>query len=326
MIKVLFSFLVVAILGVVSIFWQPQSYSYYNLPYPTDQKLNIAIAKAEKYYEGLYRPMPNNMAVMAEYYSGNKSVYTVRHGVIGGYYYYTFLHNQTKATALKNLITKYGFIPSYDDHSFIWTTSNTAPLGIVYDIKDYHDCAVTLPFSKTVFPYHSKVCKLGMNGIKIYLFLSRFDPLSPIETAIQSQEQGRKITTKNFEQLFDRLGYGVPICTFLGCGNVASTIRTAQFGLLELRQGHNHYADMVAASLLQAQTSDGAIYISYNRNGQFANEQSGLYKLLNLVISDKAIYKGFIPTNAETMNDSLAFLLQYKQMRHNTCIAISYEK
>lgn len=293
---------------------------------PTFTQLDQGIDKAEKYYSGLYHPLNKSMSVVTEYYTNKQSDYTVRHGVIGGYYYYKYIGNVDKSTKLQNLITTYGFIPSYDDHSFIWTKTNTAPLGIVYDLKDYTDCFVTLPSNNTINPYHSKVCKLGKLGMKLYFFFSHFDTLSPIETMIQTQEQGGKVNTSNFEKKFDTLGFGIPICTPLGCGDIASTIRTAQFGVLELRTNHMQYADAVASSLLSAEDKNGSIYISYDKDGHYKNEQSIFYKIINILFNDKPIYKGFIPTNAETMNDALAFLLQYRQARLNTCLAETYEK
>lgn len=301
-------------------------YSQRIYPMPTFDQLNQGIIKAENYYNGLYRPLNKSMAVMIEYYMTNKADYTVRHGVIGGYYYYKYIGDVDKSTKLQNLITTYGFIPSFDDHSFIWTQTNNAPLGIVYSLKDYNDCFVSLPSSRTIFPYHSKVCKLGKLGMQLYFLFSHFDTLSPIETTLQAQEQGYKVNTSSFEKKFDTLGFGMPICTPLGCGTMASTIRTAQFGVLEMRTGHMQYADAVASSLLAAQDKQGAIYISYDKNGHYKNEQSIFYKLIDLFFNDKPIYKGFIPSNAETMNDVLAFLLQYRQARLNECLAVSYEK
>lgn len=319
MVKVLVSFLTVVILSILTFFIQQQALATYIPKYPTIKQLDSAIAKAEKYYEGLYRPLGNNMAVMAEYYTPKTVDYTVRHGVIGGYYYFSYLHEATKAAKLKNLIDSYGFTPSYDDHSFIWTKINNAPIGVTYSSKAYHDCFVSLPHALTISPYHSKVCKLGEFGMQIYFFFSHFDPLSGIETALQTLEHKKEVNITNYEKLFDTLGYGIPICTPLGCQDEASTIRTAQFGVLALRKNEMKYADKVAFYLLKAQRKDGAVYIAYDKNGGQVNDRSLIYKIINLFFSDKSLSNKPIPTNAETMNDVLAFLLQYRQARYTMC-------
>lgn len=284
---------------------------------PTLDQLNVSISKAQSYYEGLYKDFGNNTAVVAEYYSGDKSVYTVRHGVIGGYFYFSYTNDATKSAALLNFAKKYGFNIYLDDHSFVWTKTNKAPIGIAYSNREYHDCSVTLPATKNIFPYRSKVCKLGVGGQYIYSVLSRFDVLSPIETDLQRVESGQTVKTTNYENKY--LGFGMPICTLISCDKNASVIRTAQFGLLELKAGKMNYADSVATDLISAQNDGGAIYLSYDKKYHLTNNKNVFYDIINKILAGKPFYKGYIPTNAESMNDSLAFLFQYRCAKYNVC-------
>lgn len=296
-----------------------KTYAFIPQSPPTLDQLNKTITKAENYYQGLYRNMGNGEAVVAEYYSGNKSIYTVRHGVLGGIFYYDYVKDATKAAALKKFASVYGFNPYYDDHSFIWTDESTAPIGVVYTLSEYHDCDVVLPSYRTISPYHSKVCKVGVFGEEIYMFLSHFDMLSPIETSMQTLEEGKPIYLSDFEKHYNQLGFGVPICTPLGCSDVASTIRTAQFGALEMKLGNMQYADAVASDLVKAQNSEGAIYLSYDKNYKFTNKKSVFYLWIDKIFNDKPFYTGTIPTNAESMNDALAFLFQYRCQKYFIC-------
>lgn len=279
---------------------------------PTLQQLDSSISKAQTYYEGLYRQLGTNGSVVIEYYTPGKTVYTVRHGVIGGIFYYAYTHNATRAAELKKLALSNGFQPYNDDHSFIWTKTNHAPLGIVYTSKEYQDCKISLPHTKAISPYHSKVCKAGQMGIYGYLLLSRIDSLLPIENALQEVEAKKKVDSSPYEKQYNNLGFGIPMCSPLGCSDNASTIRTAQFGELEMRLHKMNYASSVAANLLKAQDKNGAIYISYDKNGKLDSKTSFAYTVLDMFLNDKPLYHGYIPSNAETMNDSLAFLMQYR--------------
>lgn len=292
------------------------------IPYtspPSLKDLTASISKAQAYYEGLYKPFPNNTGVVIEYYTNGKTVYTVRHGVIGGIFYYDYIHQATQSAALKKFALANGFNPSIDDHSFIWTKTSSAPEGIVYTADEYQDCRVSLPSYRNISPYHSKVCKTGLFGISLYLLFSRLDPLLPIENTLQKLELGKKVDSTRFEQLYNDLGFGIPMCSPLGCSSVASTIRTAQFGELELRLHKTAYASAVAANLLKAQDKNGAIYISYDKKGKLDSKISFAYKFLDMFLNDKPLYRGYIPSNAETMNDSLAFLMHYRCQEYKVC-------
>jgi len=288
-------------------------------PPPSLPTLNASIAKAQTYYEGLYKDFPNNTGVVIEYYTNGKTVYTIRHGVIGGIFYYDYTHQATRAAALRKFALANGFIPSIDDHSFIWSQTTTAPKGVVYTDREYQDCRVSLPSYKNISPYHSKVCKTGLFGISLYLLFSRLDPLLPIENDLEEVESKRKVNPTYFEELYNSLGFGIPMCSPLGCSTVASTIRTAQFGELELRLHKLGYASAVAVNLLKAQDKNGAIYISYNKQGKLDSTISFAYRFLDIFLNDKPLYKGYIPSNAETMNDSLAFLMHYRCQEYKVC-------
>jgi hypothetical protein len=275
------------------------------------QQLNSTITKAQKYYEGLYVDLGKDGAVVAEYYP--KIKYTVRHATIGGIYYYEYIGDKKKSSKLRQFALKNGFSPIQDEHSFIWTKTSMAPKGIVYSSKTYHDCFVTLPTFDKITPYRSKVCSLGSFGVQLYIASTRLDTFVPMIDMLERIEQGEKTPdTKHLQERYNRLGFGIPVCTPLNCSSTSSTIRTAQFGELQLRTGNKKYADSVATALVKAQDKNGAIYISYDSAGNRKEDKSILYHILDKLFNDKSAYKGSIATNAETMNDSLAFLMHYR--------------
>lgn len=288
----------------------------------TLSQLNKSITRAEKYYDGLYRDLGPKGAVMAEYYSGDKSSYTVRHGAIGGYYYYSYIGDKAKAAQLKKFVTDYGFKPSNDIHSFIWSDTTTAKANDVYSLSAYHDCDVTLPQIGNVYPYHSKVCKLGTVGIELYTTIGKTDTLLPTINQLQKVEEKQQVDTQTISHLqntFKTLGYGMPLCSPLGCQKSASAIRTAEFGVLEMKLDNMQYADKIAEDLLRAENKDGSINLSYDKDGNFLSDKSFIYKLIDNLLGDKSFYNGHIPSNAETMNDCLAFLLKYRCDKYHVC-------
>lgn len=274
---------------------------------PSVEELNQAISLAQRYYEGLYVDIGNNKALIKEYYSNPKGTYTVRHGTIGGIFYYDYIGEATKSAKLKNLVEKYKFDSSQDEHSYIWGIEKRQTRD--YPDQKYRDCFITLPAFKNITPYHSKVCKLGQIGVNLYMLTSRFDTFVQIQELLKKPDATK---LKSLEKKYDNLGFGMPICTPISCSTVASTFRTAQFGEIELRAKNMKYADKVANNLLQAQNKDGAIYISFDANGKLKTDKPFVYTILNVFLNDKPIYNGYIPTNAETMNDSLAFLMHYR--------------
>ena len=288
---------------------------------PSEKTLNSSITRAEKYYEGLYVDLGNNQAVVNEYYSSPSHTYTVRHGVAGGIYYYDYIGDATRSAKLRNFAIAHGYDVSRDLHSFVWGTTFASKENI-YSIEPYQDCFTNLPTVGNEIPYHSKVCKLGIGGIGAYVFATEQDTLLPIIGQLQSYENTgkvNKVVLENLEHNYNKLGFGMPICMFSYCENIASTIRTAEFGDLELRLHKMNYADEVAAELIKAQNNQGAVYFSFDKDGNLKDRKSFLYNLIEKILGDKSIYKGFIPTNAETMNDVLAFLLHYRCVKYHVC-------
>ena len=288
---------------------------------PRLSQLNDAISKAQAYYEGLYWDAGSEGAVVLEFYSHPKSVYTVRHATIGGYYYYTYIGDFEKAEKLKRFSTTYGFDPEYDLHSLIWR-SNVSSDDFLYSNKAYPDCNANLPEFGNVLPYRSKVCKLGDLGFKAYLTLSKYDTFLPMLETLQGMSNGKQLDQEkinSFEQDYRNLGFGMPTCNPAGCSSIASAFRTAHFGEIELRLGRYQYADAVASDLISAQEPSGAIYLSYNENREFETDKPVTYLVLDALLNDEPIYDGFIPTNAETMSSVLAFLLHYRCDRFMIC-------
>lgn len=281
------------------------------------ETLNSSIEKAQNYYEGLYQDVGSSGAVVAEYYP--KTNYTIRHATIGGYYYYTTTGDLNKAKRLSNVIDSYKFNKYTDEHSFIWQTKPIENTLVSYTPNSYRDCQIKMDVQEGLDPYHSKVCKLGQFGVNLYILATKFDTYLPLVKSLQTVALNNKVDSKtiaDFENKYNRLGFGMPMCTPLGCSKVASTIRTASFGELELRLGNMKYADAVAANLVKAQDNDGAIYISYDKKGDLKVKKPLVYKLVDYFLNDKPATNYYIPTNSETMSDALAFLIHYRCQKY----------
>lgn len=286
---------------------------------PTLDELNNSIAKAQTYYEGLYVDEGKQGAVMAEYYP--KINYTVRHATIGGYYYYNFIGDSTRSAKLLYFIKHNGFNIQNDQHSFMWTQTTDINTENVDSAKNYHDCYTKLPKFKNLVPYRSKVCILGGLSVQTYLLLSRFDTFVPlVNTLIEFEKNGyvQKNDLEKYEKNFDRLGFGISMCSPFSCSKTASTIRTATFGQIALDLNLTKYADTTAFYLVHAQNKQGAIYTSYDKNAHFKDDKSSIYVVIDMFFNDKNAYHGAIYTNAETMNDALAFLMNYRCKVYNT--------
>jgi hypothetical protein len=282
---------------------------------PTLRELNSVISKAQGYYDGLYVDLGKNGAVMSEYYP--KIKYTMRHATIGGYYYYLYTGNATRSAQLKKTILTHGFNPDFDQHSFIWKNSTLAPENIVYTTESYRDCEVTLPKYNDIKPYRSKVCILGKHSAHLYIAVSQLDTFTPMIDTLVKWESGKTSDTTLFENRFTRLGFGIPISTFNKCDHSASLIRSAHFGEIVLRSGKMQYADTIAHYMIKAQNKSGAFYTTYAKDGTRTLDKSLAYKVLDILFNDREAYKGDIVTNAETMNNALAFLLHYRCQRYN---------
>lgn len=312
------------LVGILALAHIDKKYSFKPQDPPSLERLEDAITKAQTYYEGLYEGSGNAGAVMAEYYP--KINYTVRHATIGGYYYFRTTGNNMKANDLELFIKNNGFDKELDEHSFIWRTKTESKELTGYTAKSYHDCQINLRPFVDLQPYHSKVCKLGKVGVNAYILASRFDTFVPLVQTLQTMSLGNKPDAKvvaDFENKYNQLGFGMPMCTPLGCSDVASTIRTATFGEMELRLGNMKYADSVATSLLKSQNTDGAVYISYDKGGNLKVNKPFVYTMLDALLNEKPVSHGFIPTNSETMADVLAFLFHYRCQKYG--VACNYQ-
>lgn len=288
---------------------------------PDKKTVNTAIEKAQKYYEGLYVDLGDKGAVIKEFYTTSpKSKYTVRHGVIGGVYYYAYIGDTEKAAKLLKFAQDHGFNVDDDLHSFIWKQQADKTVDL-YSDAPYKDCFVDLPEVKNVMPHKSKVCKLGDAGRFVYREISKRDTLVPQIEQLQNLATGKKVDdklVKELEKKFDEVG-GIPMCVMNNCQDTASAIRTATFGELQLRLGNMEYADKAAEALLRAQDKNGAIYHSFDKNGKLRTDKTWIYQMINKILAENPIFKGYIPTNAESMNDILAFLAHWRCAKFGIC-------
>lgn len=288
---------------------------------PSKKAVNDTVVKAQKYYEGLYQEVGHNKAVVKEFYASPKSTYTIRHGVAAGVYYYAYTGDTDKAAKLENFAASTGYNVDNDLHSYIWKQT-TDKVEDLYSDQPYKDCKLKLPSMGNVVPYHSKVCKLGEIGMKVYQEATKYDTLIPAIDQLQRMEAGQEVdkaVVKDLEGKFDKVGNGMPVCVMGICGDTASAIRTATFAELELRLGNMEYADKAAEAFIKAQDKSGAIYFSYDKHGHLKDAKGILYRIINKILSDNPIFNGWIPSNAESMNDVLAFLLHYRCVRFNIC-------
>lgn len=281
----------------------------------SQQQLEQSIHKAETYYEGLYQPIGNNMAVVNEYYTGtNQDYYTIRHGVTGGIYYYMQTGQFDKAQKLTNFALTYGVNPNDDLHSYIWKGADSGTENL-YSTQPYYDCTITMPQIGGELPYHSKVCKFGNIGLTAYIAITKTDPLVITIQQLQNLESGKSVDKQavlGIQTDYNKVGNGVPMCIGSFCSKDASTIRTAEFGDLQLRLGDIQSATTIVENIIKAQNTDGSVNISYDKQNHLVDNKNGLYTLLDDFFEDRPILKGIIPSNAETLNDVLAFLLQYE--------------
>lgn len=288
---------------------------------PSLSDLNSSITKAQAYYEGLYADTPQG-AVINEYYSSPMHLYTIRHGGAGAMFYYSYTHNASRSAELAKFLVGFKIDPNNDLHSYIWKMTDSGKEDL-YSLAPYYDCTITLPIIGDELPYRSKVCKLGTGGELAYITMTKMDTLVPTIQQLERIEAGKKAdkgVLKDLETKYNNLGFGMPMCLLFYCSSSASTIRTAEFGVLEMRLHNMSYADEVANQLLKAQDPNGAVYLAYDKNGQLVDIRNMAYTEIDKILNDEPIYATYIPTNAETMNDVLAFLLQYRCVKYSICL------
>lgn len=287
----------------------------------SQSELEKAIHKAEVYYESFYHSVGNNMAVVNEYDSAPQAYYTMRHGVSGGIFYYMQTGQFAKAQALTNFARSLGVNPNDDLHSYIWKNKETGTENL-FSAQPYYDCYTNMPQIGNELPYHSKVCKFGSLGLAAYTTITRFDPLLITIQQLQNIESGKKVDHKavlGLQADYQKVGNGMPMCIGPYCSQNASAIRTAEYGELQLRLGNMQEADKVVSDLVKAQNPQGAVFIAYDKKGNLVDPKNAAYTLLDKLYEDKSIFQGSIPSNAETLNDVLAFLLHYLCQKYHVC-------
>ena len=147
-------------------------------------------------------------------------------------------------------------------------------------------------------------------------------------------------TADELERRFDRLGFGIPRCTPLGCDRQrASALRTFAFGMLETVLGYTSgqldrrpYADAVASLALSVQIGDDGVvraadrvayrpalrggFLSYwNRDRRYL-KPSGVAQAVADRFNMPPEYLGLRPTDSETGFDAYAFLALYRCARY----------
>ena len=282
--------------------------------------------------------------------------YTVRHAT-----QLAWLHavsrNDDRSTALARFMLKAGFVPGRDLRAAIFGRGRDAPRDFSYRhepfLDAYGDCQLDPPATSLAYPYRSKAC---VGNVQPYLLAARYDTLLPAIEALQALNRGESpdnayrdqsallpnVTTSasktadKLERHFDRLGFGVPRCTPLGCDRErASAVRTFTFGMLETVLGYSggevgrrHYADAVANLALRVQIGeDGVVraadrvayrpalrggFLSYWDADRRYRKPAGVVQAMADRFNMPPEYLGLRPTDSETGFDAYAFLALYR--------------
>lgn len=279
--------------------------------------------------------------------------YTDRHAGQSGQNYFLEKGDLEKYSALAASLENRGLIPNRDLSAPIWGEGDFTSDDFVSDSNQvYRDCQGKLDQTDSSYPYLSKVCLAP----ELYIAISRFDTLPEVIQALYvlNKYNDPEISTPgiksplntaiSLEKNFDTLGFGIPMCSPIGCDNEqASSVRTAQFGVLETALGYGYgrktsqeYADRVAKLLLQTQIPDdgtiktengtfyrplqrGGVYMRYSeKDGNIVAKQnvSIAYNIINGVLNMPSEYSGIIPSNTETTSYAAAFFGAYRSARY----------
>lgn len=285
--------------------------------------------------------------------------YTVRHGTQEAYLYATSIGDSARADRLAAFLRGNGFTPGLDVRAAIFGEGRQLPDDLPFvssgPANAYADCDHLPAPGSTAYPYTSKVCSLGVDA---FLLAGRGDPYLEATQALQTLSNHRDPnapypmlvalglqgstpaeTAHHLEQTWDAVGYGIPVCTPLGCeSGRASGLRTFVFGSLEAALGYTygqvsrqHYADAVAAEAIAAQvgssgtirTPDGTL-VRPVQAGAFPTywdgehrfvPTSGLTEWANDMLSMPPEYAGSVVSDSETTFDGYAFLVAYRCAR-----------
>jgi len=283
--------------------------------------------------------------------------YTVRHATQLAWLHAVSRNDHNRSTALARFMLKAGFVPGRDLRAAIFGRGRDAPRDFSYRhepfLDAYGDCQLDPPATPLAYPYRSKAC---VGNVQPYLLAARYDTLLPAIEALQALNRGESpdnayrdqsallpmVTTSasrtadELERHFDRLGFGVPRCTPLGCDRErASAVRTFTFGMLETVLGYSggeldrrHYADAVANLALRIQIGEDGVVRAADRvayrpalRGGFLSywdadrrylKPAGVVQAMADRFNMPPEYLGLRPTDSETGFDAYAFLALYR--------------
>jgi hypothetical protein len=287
--------------------------------------------------------------------------YTVRHATQLAWMHAVSRDDTARSTALARFMLTAGFVPGRDLRAAIFGRGRDAPRDFSYRhepfLDAYGDCRLDPPPSPRAYPYRSKAC---VADVQPYLLAARYDTLLPAIEALQALNRGESPdsayrdrsallpmattsagrTADQLERRFDRLGFGIPRCTPLGCdGQRASALRTFTFGMLETVLGYRGgevgrrvYADAVANLALSVQIGDDGIvrgadrvayrpalrggFLSYWDRDRRYRKPSGIAQSVADRFNMPPEYLGLRPTDSETGFDAYAFLALYRCARY----------
>jgi hypothetical protein len=287
--------------------------------------------------------------------------YTVRHATQLAWLHAVGREDKARSDALARFMLKAGFVPGQDLRAAIFGRGRDAPRDFSYRhepfLDAYGDCELEPPSTPTAYPYRSKAC---LADVRPYLLAARHDTLLPTIEALQALNRGEapdrayrdqsallpmattsaSRTADALEGRFDRLGFGIPRCTLLGCDRErASALRTFTFGMLETVLGYSSgeigrrpYADAVANLALSVQIGDDGVvrtadrvayrpalrggFLSYWNSDRHYLKPTGLVQAVADRFNMPAEYLGLRPTDSETVFDAYAFLALYRCARY----------
>ena len=283
--------------------------------------------------------------------------YTIRHATQLAWLHAVSRNDDNRSTALARFMLKAGFVPGRDLRAAIFGRGRDATRDFSYRhepfLDAYGDCQLDPPATPLAYPYRSKAC---VGNVQPYLLAARYDTLLPAIEALQALNRGESpdnayrdqsallpmVTTSasrtadELERHFDRLGFGVPRCTPLGCDRErASAVRTFTFGMLETVLGYSggeldrrHYADAVANLALRVQIGEDGVVRAADRvayrpalRGGFLSywdadrrylKPAGVVQAMADRFNMPPEYLGLRPTDSETGFDAYAFLALYR--------------
>jgi hypothetical protein len=287
--------------------------------------------------------------------------FTIRHATQLAWLHAVSREDKARSTALARFMLNAGFVPGRDLRATIFGQGRDEPRDFGYRhepfLDAYGDCRLNPPASPRAYPYRSKAC---VADVRPYLLAARHDTLLPAIEALQALNRGESPdrtyrdqtallplattsasrTADELERRFDRLGFGIPRCTLVGCDRQrASALRTFAFGMLETVLGYNSgqlsrrpYADAVAGLALSVQIGDDGVvraadrvayrpalrggFLSYwNRDRRYL-KPGGVAQAVADRFNMPPEYLGLRPTDSETGFDAYAFLALYRCARY----------